>query len=169
MEVTLVMIKEDGETKVFPISRGTTVIGRKDDCELRIPLAEVSRKHATLMVDDKKVTVRDTGSANGTYVNNRRVSEQDLVAGDHVVVGPVVFTVQIDGKPADIKPVKTKLEARKPVAKVGAKPNISPDEADIMEGAFDGEEDPISELEALTGTDDTTALELGDSFFTDDE
>jgi pSer/pThr/pTyr-binding forkhead associated (FHA) protein len=169
MEVTLVMIKEDGETKAFPIGRGTTTIGRKDDCELRIPLAEVSRKHAVLIVDDKKVTVRDTGSANGTYVNNQRIREHDLAPGDHVVVGPVVFTVQIDGEPADVKPVKTKLEARKPAAKVTAKPKTPPDEADIMEGAFDGEGDPISELEALTGTDDTTALNLGDSFFMDDE
>ena len=169
MEITLVMVKEDGEIKEFPIGRGTTTIGRKDDCELRIPLAEVSRKHATLIVDDKKATLRDTGSANGTYVNNRRISEQDLAPGDHIVVGPVVFTVRIDGEPAEVKPVKTKLEARKQTAQVTAKPKIAPDKVDIMEGAFDGEGDPISELEALTGTDDTTALNLGDSFFTDDE
>jgi pSer/pThr/pTyr-binding forkhead associated (FHA) protein len=168
MDVTLVMIKEDGDTKEFPIGEGKTTIGRQEDCELRIPLAEISRKHATVIVGEDKVTVRDTGSANGTYVNNRRVSEQDLKAGDHVVVGPVVFTVRINGEPADVKPVKTKLEARMPVAKTTTKPEVAPEDADIMEGAFD-ETDPISELEALTGTDDTTELELGDSFFMDDD
>jgi pSer/pThr/pTyr-binding forkhead associated (FHA) protein len=168
MDVALVMIKEDGQTREFPIGPGTTTIGRKEDCELRIPLAEISRKHATVIVGEDKVTVRDAGSANGTYVNNRRVSEQDLSAGDHVVVGPVVFTVRIDGEPADLKPVKTKLEARKPVAKTVAEPEVAPEDADVLEGSLDAT-DPISELEALTGTDDTTELELGDSFFMDDD
>ena len=103
MNVSLIMFRENGEQKQFQIEAGKTVIGRKEDCGLRIPLGEISRKHAILMVDEKAVTLRDLGSANGTYVNNKRVTEQELQAGDHIVIGPLVFTVQIDGHPADLR------------------------------------------------------------------
>jgi pSer/pThr/pTyr-binding forkhead associated (FHA) protein len=166
MNVSLIMFRENGERKQFSIESGKTVIGRKEDCGLRIPLGEISRKHAILMVDDKTVTLRDLGSANGTYVNNKRVTEQELQAGDHIVIGPVVFTVQIDGQPAELKPVQTRLEARKPVpaAPAAAGAAADSDDSDIFVGEND-DDDPISDLEALTSSDDDTeTLDLSDSY-----
>jgi pSer/pThr/pTyr-binding forkhead associated (FHA) protein len=100
----------------------------------------------------RKVTLRDLGSANGTYVNNKRVNEVDLRAGDHVVVGPVVFTVQIDGQPSDVRPVKTKLaRLKQQTAEAGA------DTSDMEAAAIFGDDmdtDPISALEALAGRQD---------------
>lgn len=165
MNVSLIMFKENGESKQFSIDGGKTVIGRKEDCGLRIPLSEISRKHAILMVDERAVTLRDLGSANGTYVNNKRITEQELEPGDHIVIGPVVFTIQIDGKPAEIRPVQTRLEARAP-AQAGAAAHHpvdrdDEDEEDIFAGDDD---DPISALEELAGSDDTNSLDLDDSF-----
>ena len=119
MKVSLVMFKEDGQQKTFDLD-ARTIVGRKDDCDLRIPLEQVSRRHAMLMVTDKTVTIRDLGSSNGTYVNNERVTEQDLAPGDRVVIGPVVFTVQVNGQPADIKPAHTRLETKASLTKTGA-------------------------------------------------
>ncbi|GMV95761.1 MAG: hypothetical protein AMXMBFR83_01320 [Phycisphaerae bacterium] len=168
MNVSLVMFKETGESKSFPIAGNKVVIGRKEDCGLRIPLSEISRKHALLMVDEKSVTLRDLGSANGTYVNNKRITEQELEPGDHIVIGPVVFTVQIDGEPAEIKPVQTRLEARGPAPAAAARRTPAAKEADDEEPTFinDDEEDPISALEELTSSDadDTSDLGLSDSF-----
>lgn len=177
MDVVLVMFTEKGEQKAFAIGEGRTVIGRQDDCDLRIPLSEISRRHAVLMVDAKSVTIRDTGSANGTYVNNIRISEQQLSAGDHLVIGPVVFTVQINGKPADVKPVKTTLSlapkskvASAPATKAPArKAAAATEEADIDALFGEDEQDPISELEHLAGSSDTSAMDLDDSFYSASE
>ncbi|MDM8006754.1 MAG: FHA domain-containing protein [Phycisphaerae bacterium] len=162
MNVVLVMFKDDGTSKEFPLSPGKTLVGRSEECDLRIPLPEISRKHSILMVTNNTVAVRDLGSANGTYVNNKRVTEQELAAGDHLVVGPVVFTVRVNGEPRDIKPVHTRLETRSPaVVKKPATPKPA-----TAGAATKGEEDPISALEALAGTDDTAEMDLeGSSIF----
>lgn len=168
MDVTLIMFKEDGSRKDFALDPGQTVIGRKEDCDLRIPLAEISRKHTLLIVTSDSVTIRDLGSANGTYVNNKRVTEKELSAGDHIVIGPTVFTIQINGEPADIKQVQTRLERRtsdlpaSPIAAAkGASHTPPAPDSDIF---GDSGDDPIAALEALAGSDDTAALNLSDSF-----
>jgi len=169
MDVKLVMFKQDGERKEFPVHADRMVIGRTVNCDLRIPLADISRKHAELRVGPDGVLIRDAGSTNGTYVNNKRVQETALKAGDHLVIGPVVFTVQIDGKPETIRPVKTKLERR-------AQPVSIDDELDLGSAAAEAEtavsdmvsdlgedEDPISALEALASGDSSasgTALDI---------
>ncbi len=111
MQVTLVMFKSDSTRREFPIKPEGFVIGRKNTCDLRIPLSSVSRQHCEVRVESGKVLVRDVGSSNGTYHNNIRVTEAVLAAGDELVVGPVVFTVVIDGKPEGIKPVRSLVES----------------------------------------------------------
>ena len=108
MEVNLVMFKAKSQRKDFPILNELTLIGRGSDCDLRVPVLSVSRKHCELTVNDAGASIRDLGSSNGTYVNNERVDQQALQAGDRLVVGPIAFTVQIDGEPAEIHPVKTR-------------------------------------------------------------
>ncbi len=101
MQVVLVMFRSDGERRSFSIVRDVTVIGRREDSDLRIPLGDVSRKHCRLIKSDDTLKVEDLGSSNGTHVNGQRVQEADLNPGDMVQVGPVTFVVQIDGVPAD--------------------------------------------------------------------
>ena len=100
MDVALVMFRPDGRRRSFPVSREQTTIGRRPDCDLRIPLTDVSRKHCRLKLDAAGLQVSDLGSSNGTWVNGRRVSEEDLDPGDTLRIGPVKFIVQIDGEPA---------------------------------------------------------------------
>ena len=151
MDVKLVMFRDSGERREFQVSGGITTVGRKDDCDIRIPVAEVSRHHAEFRQSGTLLELKDLGSANGTFVNNKRVKQHKLSPGDHVVIGPVVFTVQIDGNPKDIRPVKTTLRTRSAARrqKAGAKPAAVVDE-DL---------DPISALEALASSADQTALD----------
>lgn len=107
MEASLVMFKADGTRRDFPLRSGSLVVGRKNSCELRIPLSSVSRQHCEITVDGDEVKLRDLGSSNGTYHNSIRVQEAELSAGDEVVVGPVVFTLVVDGVPREISPVRT--------------------------------------------------------------
>lgn len=111
MNAALVMFKADGTRRDFPLRAGTLVVGRKNSCELRIPLSSVSRQHCELAVEGDEIKLRDLGSSNGTYHNSIRVQEATLAAGDEIVVGPVVFTLVVDGVPEKIEPVRTILNA----------------------------------------------------------
>ena len=76
----------------------------------------------------EKLGVKDLGSSNGTYVNNGRVQEADMEAGDTLTVGPVIFTVVIDGKPEEVKPIRTVLGGRKKKPSKPSKPAQKADE-----------------------------------------
>ena len=101
MQAVLVMFRNDGERRSFSITREMTVIGRRQDCDLMIPLGEISRKHCRIIRDGDSLRLEDLGSSNGTFHNGRRVQESVMAAGDTIQVGPVSFVVQIDGVPAD--------------------------------------------------------------------
>ena len=103
------MFRSDGDRRSFSLTRDITVIGRREDCDLRIPLGDVSRKHCRLVRDGDALRLEDLGSSNGTYHNGQRVQEAILSPGDSIQVGPLVFVLQIDGVPADdeLAPVET--------------------------------------------------------------
>jgi pSer/pThr/pTyr-binding forkhead associated (FHA) protein len=102
MQAVLVMFRSDGERRSFSLTRDVTVIGRREDADLRIPLGDVSRKHARLIREPDGVRIEDLGSSNGTYLNGQRIErEAVLQPGDSIQVGPVVFVLQIDGYPQD--------------------------------------------------------------------
>ena len=101
MQAVLVMFRNDGERRSFSISREMMVIGRRQDCDLMIPLGEISRKHCRIIRDGDTLRLEDLGSSNGTFHNGRRVQEAVLEPGDTIQVGPVSFVLQVDGVPAD--------------------------------------------------------------------
>lgn len=107
MNVTLLMVQKDGGSKEVPLRAFPVTIGRGEECKLRVPLASVSRNHCELFIDDDELMVRDLKSSNGTFVNKDRVSKRELVPGDLLAVGPVVFVVRIDGHPKDVDPAES--------------------------------------------------------------
>jgi len=150
MKVKLIMFTQDGDRRDFGIAEGSSIIGRNSDAALRIPLAEISREHAEINVADGKVTIKDLHSSNGTFVNLQRIEEEEeLSAGDNVNIGPVVFTLQIDGEPEDIQQVRTRLDRPGGVA-----PNAPTTGPGIDDIAAAMEEDPLSALEAMADDDD---------------
>jgi two-component system, cell cycle response regulator len=73
---------------IFPLASGKElVIGRREDCDVRIRDEGVSRRHAGIEVRGEGAMLRDLGSANGTWVDGRRESEARLVDGGRVLVG----------------------------------------------------------------------------------
>jgi adenylate cyclase len=142
MNVVLVMFK-DNERREFPLTEQKTVLGRRQDCALRIPTKDISRQHCVLMLQKSGVVAKDLGSSNGTFVNGKRIAEQELSAGDRLRLGPVTFVVQIDGRPSNIKPEDATVPA-------AAAPTQGPpdDEAtfDLNDDDFDLD-DAISALE----------------------
>ena len=108
MKAKLVMFKPDGKRKDFSLQKPVSVIGRGEECDFQVPLLDVSRRHCELTVDGERIRVKDLASSNGTYVNNKRVNESEMSAGDRLAIGPVIFTLQVDGVPGEIEPVKTR-------------------------------------------------------------
>ena len=158
MDVKLVMFREDGTRREFPIPFGKTAIGRNNDCHIRIPLAEVSRHHAEITLDEGGAVLKDLGAANGTFLNNRRVQEEDLEPGDQFVIGPVVFTVRIDGDPSEDELVEIRTKILPPGGPKGAAA-VNTSKHVYMS---DEEIDPIAALEALASSADQTAIEPED-------
>ena len=113
MQAVLVMFRADGERRSFSIARDMTVIGRREDCDLRIPLGDISRKHCRIVRDGDMLKLEDLGSSNGTFLNAHRVQEALLSPGDSIQVGPVVFVLQVDGEPEDdeLSPVMMNVAA----------------------------------------------------------
>jgi len=96
MNVRLV-VEKSGRRKEFPLPSAVSVIGRGRGNSLRIPSADVSRKHCRLVQRDGLVTVEDLDSVNGTFLNGRRIKRSELVRpGDQIDVGPVRFTIEYD-------------------------------------------------------------------------
>ena len=156
MQAVLVMFRNDGERRSFSISREMTVIGRRQDCDLMIPLGEISRKHCRIIRDDDTLRIEDLGSSNGTFHNGRRIQEAVLSAGDTIQVGPVAFVIQIDGVPDDDE-IKPQLAATAAGAGLGA---MSDDDEDTLEALPDDELEPTPGHELDTDED---ALEVEES------
>ena len=102
MDVNLVLFKSNGSHKVIPLPSSATIIGRRHNCDLRVPLRSVSRRHCQLNHDDGLWRIRDLSSRNGTYLNGKRVDEAVINAGDSIKIGPLAFLFQIDGKPVAV-------------------------------------------------------------------
>jgi len=156
MNVRLVMFTQNGERRDFEIHEGKTTIGRNGECGIQIKLGVVSRRHCQVIVRKDKVKVRELGSSNGTFVNNRRIQEVTIGAGETLTVGPVIFTLVIDDMPADIKTVRTIVEPKR--GKKGAEKSQESGELEVEEasGGFDlviehEEEEEEEEEEAVDG------------------
>jgi len=77
----------DGVTKAFRITEARTTIGRADDNRLVLRDDEASSYHAEIVASREGFLLRDLGSANGTTVNGRAVTEGYLSAGDEIGIG----------------------------------------------------------------------------------
>ncbi len=82
--------EEEGDFAFLPYALPDTdreiTIGRAADSDIYYENGNVSRHHAVLRLSGGRLSIRDAGSVNGTYVNGLRVTEQALVPGDSVYI-----------------------------------------------------------------------------------
>lgn len=72
----------------FELPAGQTIIGRGSSCNLTIDDVLMSRDHALVRVTDGRVTIRDLGSRNGTWLNGSRIEDEtELQDGDRIRFG----------------------------------------------------------------------------------
>ena len=68
---------------------GTATLGRLATCTLPIPSNAISREHAKVYEREGNWFVVDLNSSNGTKVNGKKVTRQQLAFGDELEIGDV--------------------------------------------------------------------------------
>lgn len=87
------------EGQAIPID-GVVTIGRAPDNRLHLDDLQVSRKHAIIEQGPRGTVLRDLGSGNGTYIDNRRVLETRLSNGTIIRIGQQDLRFETDATPA---------------------------------------------------------------------
>ena len=77
----------------FVLNQGNTTVGRHPESDIFLNDVTVSRHHCRFSLSENALSVEDSGSTNGTYVNDTRVDQSPLEAGDEVLVGRFHFVV----------------------------------------------------------------------------
>jgi predicted component of type VI protein secretion system len=79
------------------------LIGRGEDCDLRLESQFVSAHHCVLLVDDDILRIRDLGSKNGTFVSGHQIGTHvtNLSHSDTIAIGDVLLLIEL----APVKPV----------------------------------------------------------------
>jgi len=76
--------------KKIRLSHTDVVIGRDEDCRIRLDTDDVSRRHCLLKPSPQGWLIQDLGSRNGTCVNGERIENETLLQhGDVLEIGPV--------------------------------------------------------------------------------
>ncbi len=138
---TFLMMTENGTQKyVFDVP-GIYQVGRGGDCTLTIDSdmdSSISRNHCQILVSDNGVYIRDTGSSNGTFINNQRLSDGSsrsesprtetldsvVTSGDILKVGNTTF--QVDVKIENPEELELSLEKTEITTIPDANPEIEP-------------------------------------------
>lgn len=174
VDLTLILVTPEGRQQEVPVRKPRQIVGRNTDCAIRIPVSSVSRQHCEITVDDRKAVIKDLGSSNGTYVNRAMVAEHTLASGDHICIGPAVFVVRIDGRPAQIDSQQAlerglvaaamgvrPTEPAKPVAKPTAKPSAGPAAKPASKKASENSGSDLG-LKPLTSDDSSVDFDFSD-------
>jgi pSer/pThr/pTyr-binding forkhead associated (FHA) protein len=116
LPVTLV-VKRRGEPDLPAVSfDGPRVaIGRGSACDLRLPDASVSGRHASIRANGAQWTVVDEGSTNGTRLNGERIAVQSprrLETGDVLLLGRVELVVKLGAAPTSTAQATRELAMR---------------------------------------------------------
>jgi pSer/pThr/pTyr-binding forkhead associated (FHA) protein len=83
---------EDGDvTRLVALRERVTHLGRGFSADLRLEDQSVSRRHAVIVDDGDGARILDDRSANGTFVNGRRVTEAPLRDRDVIRLGRVAL------------------------------------------------------------------------------
>ena len=76
---------------MFEIENTTTINGRAENCDLLLPLPNISRKHVALTPGSGGIMVEDLNLSNGVSINDNSVQKAILHAGDVLELAGLLF------------------------------------------------------------------------------
>ena len=81
----------------FPLGE-RAVIGRADDCDLRLDQEGVAPRHAAIVLDsDGRLQLRDLDSGAETLLNGQAIHSAQLASGDEIRIANCRFVLQAPG------------------------------------------------------------------------
>lgn len=83
----LVILTGPAKGKVFGLYQGTKTIGRDSNADIVLPESRVSKRHAEMVISGNSATIKDSGSTNGTLVNDKPVKQARLKDKDEIKIG----------------------------------------------------------------------------------
>ena len=87
-----------GTGQLLPIGEGALILGRSSSCDLRLPHASISRRHARLTRRGERLFLEDLGSQNGTFLDDERLAgPRELQVGQRIHIGPAVLRLRVPG------------------------------------------------------------------------
>ena len=81
------------------VHKDLTVVGRKEDCDVRLDHKSVSKMHCVIVKTDGLLLLRDLGSTNGTRVNGQRIRRAALLPNDQLSIAGYKFKVHLGPDP----------------------------------------------------------------------
>jgi pSer/pThr/pTyr-binding forkhead associated (FHA) protein len=85
------LVEQGGDVRAIALTRQITHLGRGFAATVQLEDPGVSRRHAIVVQRRGAARILDDRSANGTWVNDRRVFEAELHDGDVIVLGRAVL------------------------------------------------------------------------------
>ncbi|RLB06359.1 MAG: FHA domain-containing protein [Deltaproteobacteria bacterium] len=92
----LILKLNDKVLSEFPITKRKITIGRKAENDLVIQNMAVSGRHARLDYKKGKFIITDLKSLNGTFVNNKLITQAELKIGDEITIGRHTLVLSAD-------------------------------------------------------------------------
>ena len=83
----VVILNGTGKGQDFRLVTGKNVMGTAADCDIVLPDKYMSSRHAVLRHEEGNFVLVDLDSTNGTFVNDRRVSKEELIDNDRIRLG----------------------------------------------------------------------------------
>ena len=71
----------------FLVTSNGATIGRSPESAIFLDDVTVSRKHAVIEKFESGFIFKDTGSLNGSYINNEAITEKQVSVGDEIQIG----------------------------------------------------------------------------------
>jgi two-component system response regulator AtoC len=72
------LVSTSSGVHVVPLGSGTVVLGRAENADVHVDDDSVSRHHARLVIDRRRVTITDLSSRNGTRIDGLRLEPGDI-------------------------------------------------------------------------------------------
>ena len=115
--VYLVLLDPGGQAWSWELGTAPLVIGRSDNCDIRLSDPALSRRHAKVWAENGAVRFEDLGSRNVLLLNGVAATEGLLRVGDFLEAGLSRFCISeapvaVDRTPANLCPTPITLSAR---------------------------------------------------------
>lgn len=81
----------------IPLREGEHMLGRASPpCDIQLESTKVSKKHCLIRLEGKELSAEDLNSANGVYINGKRITKVKIEEKDRLVIGEFILEVTVD-------------------------------------------------------------------------